>query len=470
MPPASRCLPSSSCASPCGALRIHSATPSAISKTRPPSRRLVSDTDRVLLPAAVLHLAVGLWHGASSIDAALTTIRFLHLVPIVLLVRCCSCTCVRATASTPQRQRWPSRRSSAPGFRDNLELPFSYTIVGMPVVLAVWLLLEARASPVARPRHPALTTDGHRIQGARPVIVPLIVAAWWLGSPGATRGMAAPATVGAIAYVALRLYIHDERLPMFEQDVGFGFTRCRRRMRRRASAHFRSGSSPTAAPARSPTCSLPNRPTASSASSAPGKTARSSHGMWPRSRRRSADSAHRLVGRQRVAARRERPLVARRAALSLMLVVLLATGALSFNYSRDRLGGMAVPLYAVAAFHAVRAMAARAPVARPRRSLPAVAAASCCCPRHGVAAARAPHDREHPPARDQHRTRMGDSFPERRAEVAHRTVYRGIMDGMLSQGTSPEAVRRTRYPRWLRPDGRGVLTDRVQRPHSADRA
>jgi hypothetical protein len=37
------------------------------------------------------------------------------------------------------------------------------------------------------------------------------------------------------------------------------------------------------------------------------------------------------------------------------VAALLASGALSFNYSRERLGGMAVVFYAMAAFHAVRA-------------------------------------------------------------------------------------------------------------------
>ena len=38
-----------------------------------------------------------------------------------------------------------------------------------------------------------------------------------------------------------------------------------------------------------------------------------------------------------------------------MLVAVMACGVLSFNYSRDRLGGMAVPFYALAAFFALRA-------------------------------------------------------------------------------------------------------------------
>ena len=40
-----------------------------------------------------------------------------------------------------------------------------------------------------------------------------------------------------------------------------------------------------------------------------------------------------------------------------MLVALAACGALSFDYSRDRLGGMAVPFYALAAYFALRDLA-----------------------------------------------------------------------------------------------------------------
>jgi hypothetical protein len=130
----------------------------------------------------------------------------------------------------------------------------------------------------------------------------------------------------------------------------------------------------------------------------------------------------------------------------LLLVVLIATGALSFNYSRDRLGGMAVPLYAVAAFHAVRAAALRAAAA----------------PRHAIGMAifllmlgatwqlRALHTLENTRQRAVNTEREWSTlFGTRRAEFADREAYTAILDGMLPQGTNPDAIRRTRYPRWI---------------------
>ena len=66
-----------------------------------------------------------------------------------------------------------------PGFRTNLELPLLMTLVGMPMALAVWMLLERDPrwwhAPVILVV--TLVAIGFKEQGL--VIAPLVVAAWW---------------------------------------------------------------------------------------------------------------------------------------------------------------------------------------------------------------------------------------------------------------------------------------------------
>src|SRR5439155_18773548 len=61
-------------------------------------------------------------------------------------------------------------------------------------------------------------------------------------------------------------------------------------------------------------------------------------------------------------------------AFVVMVVALLACGVLSFDYSRDRLGGMALVFYAVTAFYALRAAATGISRTLSIRFLPAVLA------------------------------------------------------------------------------------------------
>ncbi|MCZ6461434.1 MAG: hypothetical protein O6705_04265, partial [Actinobacteria bacterium] len=84
-----------------------------------------------------------LWHNAASLDGALTAVRLVHIVPVTMLV---------LLLIWHVRPRAPVDAAAAivavtvlvgsPGFIDNLELPLSYTIVGMAAALLVWMLLE----------------------------------------------------------------------------------------------------------------------------------------------------------------------------------------------------------------------------------------------------------------------------------------------------------------------------------------
>ena len=420
--------------------------------TSRPAASFLIPTSSYYRPLFYLSLSA-LWHSASSIDAALTAIRFLHIVPIALLVALLLLHArprngVDAAAATLA----VAALLGASGFRDNLELPLSYTIVGMPALLAVWLLLERDH----RRWHGlvilllTMIAIGFKEQGL--VIVPLIVAAWWLGAPGATRGMAAAATLGAIAYVALRLYTHDERLPLFEQDVGFGFSRLST-----TDAEARFGAFPFGIFVYSGASTIANvlfaEPT-DGIFRILGAWRSGAFEAWHATHLVSSVGLTLLIVWWGVSAlrRHENGRWSAEARLFLlMLVVLLATGALSFNYSRDRLGGMAIPLYAIAAFHAVRAMVWRRSFRSPGGAwLPAVAAAMVLLFLAAAWQLRVVHTIESTRQRAVNTEReWAIHFHERRAEIAHRTTYRRIFDGMLYQGTTPDAIGRTRFPRWL---------------------
>ena len=389
-----------------------------------------------------------IWSTARSIPDALTAIRFLHIVPIIVLVA------LLLVQLRPRRALDAAAAMLAvavllgsPGFRDNLELPLSYTIVGMPAILGIWMLLERERRPWrgALILGLMLVAIGFKEQGL--VAVPLIVAAWWLGAPGASRGMAIAAALIAIGYVAFRLTFHDERLPLFEQDVGFGFARLSS-----SDAEQRFGAFPVGIFLYSGFSTIANvllsEPTEGVfriTAAVNDGTAQPWHAVHVLS---SAVltivilwwGAH--VWR-RAEGWRSSPEVR---LFLLMLVVLAATGALSFNYSRDRLGGMAVPLYAVAAYHAVRAagwrFAGRPAAAAAIAVLLVVLGASWQL--------RALHTIENTRQRAINTEREWSThFAMRRAEFTDRTVYTSILDAMLPQGTNPDAIRRTRYPRWF---------------------
>jgi hypothetical protein len=131
-----------------------------------------------------------------------------------------------------------------------------------------------------------------------------------------------------------------------------------------------------------------------------------------------------------------------------LVVVLAASGALSFDYSRERLGGMVVPFYAMAAFFAIRQAAER--LARTSWSTAAFAAVSLSI----LAAAwqcRAVYAIEFTRQRtvNSHREWITD-LRRRRIEFATRPEYLQVLESMVDQGTDPaRVVHPTKYPRWM---------------------
>src|SRR5262245_10305499 len=167
---------------------------------------------------------MALWRGTGSLDAALFLFKAIEVAAVGGLI---------ALLIWHLRPRTPIAAAAAtfavavlagtPGFRDNLELPLIYTTVGMPLLLIVWMLVEREHRWWHTPVILALTilAIGYKEQGL--VIVPVVLVAWWMGAPGASRTDAAAIVVMTVVYLAIR-FSTSGSWPAFVQDVGYGFT------------------------------------------------------------------------------------------------------------------------------------------------------------------------------------------------------------------------------------------------------
>jgi hypothetical protein len=135
-----------------------------------------------------------------------------------------------------------------------------------------------------------------------------------------------------------------------------------------------------------------------------------------------------------------------RRAYTAMLIALLASGALSFDYSRDRLGGMAAVYYALAAFFAVRRLDlwrhANRMLLGGLAALVLVAVASGWAIRaYGTV------EWVRRTSEMNYQGWLAQLAP-RRQRFGDRHVYLQIMESMVSQGIDPSAPRPTRRPFW----------------------
>jgi hypothetical protein len=414
----------------------------------PLSRFLIPDTAyyRPLFYATI----AAIWHSADRLEAKLSLVRLLHIVPVVVLL-------AALIAYVRPRSRIEAAAAvvavavlfGSPGLRDNLELPLSYTIVGMPLTLLVWMLLNRE------PRwwhHPAivvmtLVAVGFKEQGL--VLVPVIISAWWLGAPGARTWNVALLAALAGAYVVVRLAWRGSNMPIFEQAVGLWFNEMEPR---EAAARF--GEFPYLIYAYNGVSTMANvlfaEPTRGTFSIVYA-VVHSQLEPWQGVHLGSSTALTALIGWWAVRAWRSvaKDGGTREARLAAaLLVALLGCGALSFNYSRDRLGGMAVPFYAVAAFYAVRAAAAHAGTAAPRRRLVITALLAATAAGWGVRAIGTVEWTRFVSARNQMEWLV--LLPSRRLEFAERPTYLRIMDSMITQGIDRDAPRPTRYPSVVR--------------------
>jgi hypothetical protein len=397
----------------------------------------------------LFHVTIStVWHHAGSLAGALSWITLLHIVPIALLVlllvvhlrpRTATDGAIAATAVAVL--------VGSPGFRDNLELPLSYTIIGMPLALAVWILLERDRRLWHLPAIVLLTlvAIGFKEQGL--VLVPLVVAAWWTRAPGASGATAATLAGIAVVYAVLRL-MWGGSWSMFEQAVGLGFGEMEP-----AEAIEHYGRFPYVLYAYSGASTIANvlfaEPTRGTFTIV--RSIVDGHPQpWQLVHLGSSVALTAMIAWWGIGALRR----VRRDGWSTdarlfvaLVVVLLACGVLSANYSRDRLGGMAVPLYAVAACHALRAVVERA-WAAPRVPYAMAAATLFLIAVGWQLRAVGTLERVRLTSLRNHIEWLV-AMPERRQEFGERPVYMRIMESMIDQGTTPGMPQPTRYPRWV---------------------
>jgi hypothetical protein len=130
-----------------------------------------------------------------------------------------------------------------------------------------------------------------------------------------------------------------------------------------------------------------------------------------------------------------------------LIVALAACGVLSFNYSRDRLGGMALVFYAVAAYYALRALGERMSGAVGPRAVLIGTILFILATTWQLRAVGTVEYARRTAWRNQMEW-MAD-LPKRRAEFVDRPVYTSIMESMIDQGTAQGSPEPTRYPEWL---------------------
>lgn len=409
-----------------------------------PVTRFLSPYRAYFRPASYAAFSA-IWHGAPSQDAALVLLRLMTLVPVVVLVllfvwHLRPRTAIEAGAAAAA----VAVLVGSPGFRDNIEVGIPDTIIGMAAVFIAWVVLN-------QPRrwwHPpallacALIAIGFKEQGL--VIVPLIIGAWWARAPGATRTMAITAAVIAVGYIALRLVGSSAWAP-FEQDVGFGFSEINAKEAAVQFGRF-----------------LPVIYVYNAAATVSNVLfAEPTRGVfevvraildarvqpWQVLQVASSAGLTIVIAWWGIAALRSTRRAGWTIEARLFLVstiVLLAAGALSFNYSRERLAGMAAVFYAAAAFFALRAAAVRL-VDAPRRRLVAggLALTLLAAAWHVRAVGTLESARVHSWGNQREWFVLID---RRRIDFGHRPIYMRIMESMVEQGRNPDAPRPTHFP------------------------
>lgn len=389
-----------------------------------------------------------IWHGFGSLDARLALLKLVQIVPVIMLI-------VGFVWHLRPRTFLDAAAASiavaivigSPGFRDNLELPLSYTTVGMPLALIAWVLMNRQPRSWHTPVIVALSliAIGFKEQGL--ILVPLALVCWWTRAPGATRGLTALLTVIAVTYVLVRLQWRGE-WPIFEQSVGLGF-----REMEVPEATARFGAFPYWIYAYNAICTIANALFAEPARG----VFRIVH-AFIEGRPQAWQLAHvgSSVGLTCVIAwwgvrslrhvRMQGWSIESRA-FAAWVVVLLTCGVLSFNYSRERLAGMSVLFYGITAFFALRAAAMRALEASQMRLagaglvLMVLGAVWQTRALATIEYVRATAWRNH--------MEWLVMLPDRRLEFAERPAYLRIMESMIEQGTDQEGPRPVRYPSWV---------------------
>jgi len=416
---------------------------------------------------------MALWRGTGSLDAALVLFKTIEVAAVggliaLLIWHLRPRTAIAAGAATFA----VAVLVGTPGFRDNLELPLIYTTVGMPLLLIVWMLLERKERWWHTPVILALTllAIGYKEQGL--VIVPVVLVAWWMGAPGASRTTAAAIVVMTAVYLAIR-FSTSGSWPTFVQDVGYGFT-----MLSPDQATARFGTFPVGMYVYNVVVTTTNilfsEPTAGVFTIVrdvrDGRVA-----AWELNHVMSSAVLTVLIVWWGVGALRANPKAqipnpkskrvgiwslgfgfwdfVRRTPWSVesrvfaaTVIAVAASAALGFNYTRDRLGGMAAVFYALAAYHAIRTVAERL-VHAPRSLVLSTGVVLALLAGAWQLRAIGTVEYARLTAFKDRREWMTD-LQQRRVEFARRAAYLRILNAMTDQGTTSSVPRPTALPDW----------------------
>jgi len=335
-----------------------------------------------------------------------------------------------------------------PGLRENLELPMLMTLVAMPMVMIIWLLLE-------RPHRAwhgiiivvlTILAIGYKEQGL--VLLPVIVGAWWTRAPGASRMTTAAVGVVVLAYLAFRFSTTGAWKP-FEQDVGLGFGGLSA-----GEASSRFGAFPYWMYLYNASSTVLNilfsEPTAGTFRIVRDFT-QSKLASWEINELSSSAALTALViwwGIRTWIREAGQPWSLETRLIVATVLSIGASGALGFNYSRDRMGGMAVVFLAIAAYFAVRSASERIALQTSRARM--IGASICLMLLASAWQIRAMGTIDSVRLRGEkvHREWLTD-LQQRRVDYSGHTQYLRILEGMAQQGFEPAAA--SLYPDWVQP-------------------
>jgi hypothetical protein len=326
-----------------------------------------------------------------------------------------------------------------PGFRDNLEIPLLMTLIAMPLVLIVWRLLEAEPRWWHGPLIIALTliAIGFKEQGL--VLVPVVVVAWWMGASGVGRVTAASIVIVTLGYLIFR-FTAAGSWPPFVQDVGLGFT-----MLSAGQATARFGAFPLPIYAYNVGATIANMLFSEPTSGTFIAFAHVMNGQFvPPEIINVLSSAalSALIAWWAISSVRRddrRPWSRESRLAGVLLIAIAASGALGFNYTRDRLAGMAAVFYALAAFPAVRELIRRAPQGS-RTRVVAIAAAVVVLAGLWVIRAIGTVDFARLTA-SKNRREWITNLQARRTQFARDPLYLNMLNAMAAQGAQPTPPR-----------------------------
>ncbi len=388
-----------------------------------------------------------IWNAGGTVDSRLMAIRLLTIGPAVLLTVLFVQSLRPRTALEGVTAAFAvTVLTGSAGFLENLEIGMSDTMVIMAITIFTWILLNRHGGRWQTLLLAAcvVTAVGFKEQGL--ALVPLVVGAWWTGAPGANRRLVIATAAFTVAYLTVR-WIGSGTWAPFEQDVGLGFTEIDK-----TAAAERFGAFPYWMYLYSSTSTIANVLFAEPSRGIFRTVQAMSEGRIEPWQIIQVGSSLALtsaiawwgLGCLRAAARHgwtqeSRTLVA-------FVLVLSATGALSFNYSRERLGGVATVFYAITSFFAMRAVVSSAANAPRRRvTVMGVGVMLLATAWQIRSISTLEYARLHSWGNQRE---WFVRLPQRRLDYAHRPVYIDVMESMLEQGIDPAAPRPTRFPRW----------------------